>query len=102
MKFLFPGLQRLHWRSAAGLLTLILLVGWLIYAMIRLGGAGYAEASAFVSHPVHASLLILLIVSVFYHAMLGLQVVIEDYVHHPVIEVVLYFLTRTGAYFGMA
>jgi succinate dehydrogenase hydrophobic anchor subunit len=34
--------------------------------------------------------------------MLGLQVVIEDYVHQPVLEVILYFLSRAGAYIGMA
>jgi len=34
--------------------------------------------------------------------MLGMQVVIEDYVHQPVLEIVLYFLTRAGAFLGMA
>ena len=52
--------------------------------------------------PVNAAFLVLLIVTLFYHAMLGLQVVIEDYVHNPVLEVVFYFMTRAGAFFGMA
>ena len=34
--------------------------------------------------------------------MLGLQVVIEDYVHQPAVEIFLYFLTRAGAFIGMA
>jgi succinate dehydrogenase / fumarate reductase membrane anchor subunit len=91
-----------HWYAQrASALLLIVLVGWLIYAMIRLAGADHAVASSFIAQPVNATFLVLLIVALFYHAMLGLQVVIEDYVHHPVVEVILYFMTRAGAYFGM-
>ena len=86
----------------ASALLLIVLVGWLIYAMISLANADHAAASAFIGQPLNAAFLILLIVTMLYHAMLGLQVVIEDYVHHPVLEVVFYFLSRAGAFFGMA
>jgi succinate dehydrogenase hydrophobic anchor subunit len=34
--------------------------------------------------------------------MLGLQVVIEDYVHHPFTEWLLHFLTRAATWLGMA
>ena len=57
---------------------------------------------AFLSGPVNASLLGLMLVVLLYHAMLGLQVVIEDYVHNATAEIVLYFLTRAGAYVMMA
>lgn len=92
-----------HWYAQrASALLMIVLVGWLIYAILSLSGADHAAASSFVSQPVNAAFGILLIVTVFYHAMLGLQVVIEDYVHHPVLEVAFYFLSRAGAFFGMA
>jgi succinate dehydrogenase / fumarate reductase membrane anchor subunit len=92
-----------HWYAQrASALLLILLVGWLIYAGLALSGADYETARAFVAQPVNAAFLILLVVSLLYHAVLGLQVVIEDYVHSRVLEVVLYFLTRAGAFFGMA
>ena len=92
-----------HWYAQrASALLLIVLVGWLIYAMVSLANADHAVASAFVGQPLNAAFLILLIVTMLYHAMLGLQVVIEDYVHHPVLEVVFYFLSRAGAFFGMA
>jgi succinate dehydrogenase / fumarate reductase membrane anchor subunit len=92
-----------HWYAQrASALLLIVLVGWLIYAMIRLSGADHAAASSFIAQPTNAAFLVLLIVSLFYHAMLGLQVVIEAYVHQPVLEGVLYFITRAGAFFAMA
>lgn len=92
-----------HWYAQrASAILLIVLVGWLIYAMIRLSGADHAEASSFIAQPTNAAFFILLIVTLLYHAMLGLQVVIEDYVHHPLLEVIFYFATRAGAFFGMA
>jgi succinate dehydrogenase / fumarate reductase membrane anchor subunit len=92
-----------HWfaqRSTA--LLLLVLIGWLVFAMVRLSGADHASAAGFIGHPVNATFLILLIVTLVYHAMLGLQVVIEDYVHRPVLEGVLHFITRAVAYFSMA
>jgi succinate dehydrogenase / fumarate reductase membrane anchor subunit len=91
-----------HWYAQrASALLLIVLVGWLIYAMTRLSGADHAAASSFIAQPANAAFLVLLIVALLYHAMLGLQVVIEDYVHHPVLEVVLFFISRAAAFFGM-
>ena len=92
-----------HWyMQRASAILLLFLVGWLMYAMIKLAGAGHAEAAAFISNPTNAAFMLVLLVSLFYHAMLGLQVVIEDYVHQRALEVTLYFLTRAGAYIGMA
>jgi len=92
-----------HWYAQrASALLLIVLVAWLIYAIICLAGADHPAASSFIAQPTNAAFLILLLVTLLYHAMLGMQVVIEDYVHHPVLEVVFYFVTRAGAFFGMA
>ena len=92
-----------HWYAQrASALLLILLVGWLVYASIALAGSDYAAAREFVSSPLNAAFLIVLIVSMLYHAVLGLQVVIEDYVHSPAIEIALYFISRAGALIGMA
>ena len=55
---------------------------WLVYSVIDLSGAGYVEFSSWLSHPVNAILMILAIISTFYHAMLGTQVVTEDYIHN--------------------
>ncbi len=91
-----------HWYGQrASAILLIFLVAWLIYAIFSLAGAGHSAAAEFVSRPVNAAFLIVFLVTMFYHAMLGLQVVVEDYVHQPILEVVLLLLTRAGAYTGM-
>lgn len=92
-----------HWYAQrASAVLLVFLVAWLIYAAFTLAGSGYQGSRDFIANPVNASFLGLFLVVVLYHAMLGLQVVIEDYVHHPVAETVLYFITRAGAYVMMA
>ena len=92
-----------HWYAQrASAVLLLVLTGWLVFAIFQLSGADHATSARFIAQPFNAAFLILLLVTLLYHAMLGLQVVIEDYVHHPVLEVVLYFLTRAGAFFGMA
>ena len=92
-----------HWYAQrASAVMLIFLLGWLIFSIFSLAGGGYEASRAFIANPVNASFLGLLLVVVLYHAMLGLQVVIEDYVHNPAAEVVLYFVTRAGGYVLMA
>ncbi len=92
-----------HWYAQrASAVLLIFLVGWLLFAIVSLAGSGYETAHAFVSRPVNAAFLALLVITLLYHAVLGLQVVIEDYVHNRPVEIVLYFLSRAGALAGMA
>lgn len=56
------------------------LVIWLVYSVISLMGADYGAFTYWLSQPLNAVLMILFVTSVFYHAALGLRVVIEDYV----------------------
>ncbi|MEO3428121.1 succinate dehydrogenase, hydrophobic membrane anchor protein [Pelagibius sp. CAU 1746] len=69
------------WAQRLTALALIPLTIWFVGAVVSLIGADYAAVAAWIASPVVAGLLILLIVATFYHAALGLQVVIEDYVH---------------------
>ncbi len=69
------------WAQRLTALALIPLAVWFVIALLGVTGADYATVRAWVGSPVVAGLLILLIVATFYHAYLGLQVVIEDYVH---------------------
>ena len=84
-----------HWKMQR--LTAIsnaVLVLWFVFSAAALAGAGYDEVRAWLASPLTATLMILLILSVFYHAPLGLQVVVEDYVHHPGIRIAALVLIR--------
>ena len=59
----------------------IVLVVWLVGSIVLLPDLSYATASAYFAKPVPATAMALLIVSTFWHARLGLQVLVEDYVH---------------------
>lgn len=90
-----------HWvmqRMTAVLL--VVLIPWALYAVMRLGGADHAAAQSFIARPVNATLGILLVLTLLYHAVLGLQVVIEDYVHHRPLELTLHLVVRTLAFAG--
>lgn len=88
------------WNQRFTAILLVPLVLWVVWAFISLIGAGYAEAAAWIGRPVNATLMIIFLVSLFWHAQLGLQVVIEDYVHHRISEVTLQLLVKTGAIAG--
>lgn len=64
-------------------IALVPLTFWLVVAVIANVGADYATMQAWLSAPGNATLLILFLVALFYHAQLGVQVIIEDYVHDP-------------------
>ena len=69
------------WAQRVTALALVPLTLWVVIAVIGMIGADHAVFVAWVRSPMPAVLLILLLVATFYHTALGLQVVIEDYVH---------------------
>ncbi len=79
-----------HWiaqrLTAIGLVPLSL---WFLWSVLTLVGAEYADARSFVAQPWNAALLAAFVLLLFYHAKLGIQVVIEDYVHSKPAEVTL-------------
>jgi succinate dehydrogenase / fumarate reductase, membrane anchor subunit len=69
------------WVQRMTALALVPLVLWFVASIIGLAGASHAEVVAWIGRPLPAVLLLLLIAAGFHHSQLGLQVVIEDYVH---------------------
>jgi succinate dehydrogenase / fumarate reductase, membrane anchor subunit len=71
-----------HWwlERLTSVSTLILFV-WFIVALLGLPSLDYASVREWLASPLAAVPMLLLIVSTFWHAKLGMQVLIEDYVH---------------------
>lgn len=69
------------WAQRVTALALVPLALWFVVGVVGLVGASHGAATRWIAHPVNAVLLAALVVAVFHHAQLGLQVVIEDYVH---------------------
>ena len=65
-------------------LTAIMLVPlslWFMASMASLINIDYSVIRTWIATPVTTVMLILFVISLFYHAQLGLQVIIEDYIH---------------------
>ena len=69
------------WAQRLTAIALIPLLVWFVASVVPLVGAELRIVREWISNPVNSVLLLSLIVAVFHHAQLGLQVVIEDYVH---------------------
>lgn len=62
-------------------IALIFLTVYVVGLVISFAGADFAVVRARVANPWNATLLIAFLITSFWHAKLGLQVIIEDYVH---------------------
>ena len=86
------------WRQRVTAAFLVPLLIWFAVAMASLMGADYATMVAWISSPLVAILLITLLGLGFYHLALGLQVIIEDYVHGEVAKVVGLLLSKAACF----
>src|SRR3982074_3848513 len=72
------------WRQRVTAVALVPLTLWFVIAVIGLVGADHAVFVAWARNPMTTVFIVLLLIATFYHTALGLQVVIEDYVHGEV------------------
>lgn len=72
------------WRERVTAVALVPLTLWFAASLIAHSGSDYTVFVAWLRAPLVTLLMILLLVTLFYHTALGLQVVIEDYVHSAV------------------
>ena len=71
------------WAQRVGALALLPLGLWLALGLLHLPDLGFASAQAWLSRPMNAVLMLITVAVGAQHSWLGVQVVIEDYVHSP-------------------
>ena len=69
------------WGQRLTAISLVPLTIWFAIAVMSLPHGNFEMVAAWIADPLNSILMILLVLSMTYHANLGLQVVIEDYVH---------------------
>ena len=69
------------WKQRLTAVANIFLVAFLVWLVVKLAGADYATAKRTLAKPHYAIPLLLLILSGVIHMRLGMQTIIEDYVH---------------------
>lgn len=72
------------WRERVTAIALIPLMLWLVASIVAHSGGDYGEFVAWLKMPLATCMMILLLIALFYHTALGLQVIIEDYVHSAI------------------
>lgn len=82
------------WSQRVTAVALVPLSLWFVFALLGLSGFDYASVHAWLREPLNAVLLVLLLITLLYHSKLGLQVVVEDYVHSGLTKVPLLMLLQ--------
>ncbi len=87
------------WRQRLTAIANVPLVLFFTGLLISLNGAGYDGVRDVLANPLVTVLMILMIGSVLYHMRLGMQVVIEDYVHGDGMKITLLVLNTFFTFF---
>ncbi|MBB5735765.1 succinate dehydrogenase / fumarate reductase membrane anchor subunit [Xanthomonas campestris] len=80
--------------------ALVVLSIWFLVFVLSLLGSDYPAAVAAVSKPWNAILLVGFLVAMFWHAQIGLQVVLEDYIHNSLLALALQTTVKFVAALG--
>ncbi len=89
------------WAQRVTAIALVPLALWFVWGLVAHAGAGYGSVLAWLGSPLVAVTMLLFLSALFYHSVLGVQVVIEDYVHGEGVKIVALLLSKF-AHFALA
>ncbi len=89
------------WAQRMTAIALVPLTVWFVISALSMVGADLAQFKNWFNGPGNAVLLILLAIAVYHHGQLGLQTIIEDYIHHEGVHFTALISVKLGA-FAMA
>ncbi len=89
------------WYQRVTAIFLAVLSPWILGMLVALVGADAAHVQATLAKPINAVPMALFVLSLFWHAKLGLQVVIEDYIHHRAAEIFLQLFVTFACAIGV-
>lgn len=82
------------WAQRVSAVGLVLLGLWFLWSLTHIAGFAQLQVTTWISNPWNSVMLFLLCGTLAWHSTLGVQVVIEDYVHGPLLKVFLLLLNR--------
>lgn len=85
------------WWQRLSAIVLVPLTLWFVFSVLCIISGGHAEAQAWLSAPLNATLMLLFVLTGLYHAQTGLQVVIEDYIHLKWLNLLMLLLIKFSA-----
>ncbi|NNC23031.1 succinate dehydrogenase, hydrophobic membrane anchor protein [Salinisphaera sp. USBA-960] len=77
------------WMQRVTAVALVPLTLWFVASLAAHLGADYASVMNWLTSPLSATLMMIYLAAIFYHAQLGLQVIVEDYVHTEFVKFAL-------------
>jgi succinate dehydrogenase / fumarate reductase membrane anchor subunit len=82
------------WHQRLTAVLLVPLTIWFVWVVARFTGAELGEVRQFFANPFNASLMLIFVLAGLYHMTLGVQVIIEDYIHREATKLALLMLNQ--------
>ena len=85
------------WHQRVSAVAMVGLVSWMVVLLLSLVDADYQTALNMLAHPVNATVVVLFVAVGLWHASLGLQVVLEDYVADEGVRLIAILAVKMAA-----
>ena len=85
------------WHQRVSAVAMVGLVSWMVVLLFSLVEADYQTALNMLAHPVNATVVVLFVAVGLWHASLGIQVVLEDYVANEGVRLIAILAVKMAA-----